>query len=82
MTSPDCAGSRGTSFKGERAAWFPSLGGYVTCPVHERLALAPGMSITGPALIEEPESTCLLDAGDVAIVDERHNLVAEIGAGS
>lgn len=82
MTSPDAAGSSGSSIKRERAAWFPILGGYVTCPVHERLSLSPGMTITGPALIEEPESTCLLDAGDVAVVDERYNLVAEIGAAS
>lgn len=82
MTSPASAGLLRGSLKGERSAWFASLGGYIACPVHERLSLAPGMTITGPALIEEPESTCLLDAGDVAVVDERHNLVAEIGAAS
>jgi hypothetical protein len=35
--------------------------------------------VVGPALIEEPESTCLLDAGDAGRIDAEGNLVAEIG---
>jgi N-methylhydantoinase A len=82
VTAPAAVDGGGPALKGTRPAWFPSLGGYVDCPVFERLRLSPGMAIEGPALIEEPESTCLLDSGDRAVVDEQHNLVARIGGRS
>ncbi|MFP6688414.1 MAG: hypothetical protein VCD31_03700 [Alphaproteobacteria bacterium] len=41
--------------------------------------MAPGMEIAGPALIEERESTCVIGPGERARVDERRNLVAELG---
>lgn len=74
--------TRGTALKGSRPAYFANLGGVIACPVYDRACLAPGTSLAGPALIEEPESTCLLDSGDRGRIDERHNLVAEIGAAS
>ena len=82
MTAQGTAARSGTALKGERPAYFPSLDGYIICPVFDRLHLAPGMVIAGPALIEEPESTCLLDSGDRAVVDDQRNLVAEIGVGA
>jgi N-methylhydantoinase A len=63
-----------------RRAYFPSLGGLVECPVYARQELLPGARIEGPALIEEAESTSLLDAGDWAFLDTSLNLVAYIGA--
>ena len=36
------------------------------------------MSVDGPALIEERESTCVVGAGDHVRVDERDNLIAEL----
>jgi N-methylhydantoinase A len=65
---------------GMRRAFFPSLGGFIECNVYKRERLAPGTCIEGPALVEEAESTSLLDAGDRAIVDPSFNLVADIGA--
>ena len=47
--------------------------------MYDRYALAPGATVTGPALIEERESTCVIGAGNVATVDARYNLVAELG---
>jgi N-methylhydantoinase A len=82
MTAPAAADDGVPAQKGARRAFFPSLGGYFDCPVYERRRLAIGMVIKGPALIEEPESTCLLDSGDLARVDQRYNLIAEIGAGA
>jgi N-methylhydantoinase A/oxoprolinase/acetone carboxylase beta subunit len=38
--------------------------------------------VEGPALIEEPESTCVLAPGDRARVDSRYNLVIDIGSTS
>jgi N-methylhydantoinase A/oxoprolinase/acetone carboxylase beta subunit len=67
------------ALKASRPAYFPSRGGLVDCPVYARERLAPGVTIDGPALIEEAESTCLLDNGDRARVDEHYNLIGEIG---
>jgi N-methylhydantoinase A len=47
-------------------------------PVYDRYALAPGTTVTGPALIEERESTCVIGAGQVATVDAHYNLVADL----
>jgi len=64
--------------KGSRPAYFPETDGYVECPVYDRYALRRGESITGPALVEERESTCVVGVGDVVQLDERGNLVARI----
>jgi 5-oxoprolinase (ATP-hydrolysing) len=58
--------------KGTRAAYFGD--GYVDCPVYDRYALAPGSTITGPAIVEEREATTILGPGDTARVDETGTL--------
>ena len=65
---------------GTRPAYFPSLGGFVDCPVFARDRLPPGTVLIGPALVEERESTCLLDGRDRGLIDESRNLVIEIEA--
>ncbi|MSO76000.1 MAG: hydantoinase/oxoprolinase family protein [Alphaproteobacteria bacterium] len=64
--------------KGSRPIYLPGPAGYVDVPVLDRYGLAPGASLTGPAIVEERESTCLIGTGDRATVDERYNLVAEL----
>lgn len=78
-TSPGTSDRGGNARLGMREAFFPTLGGLVDCPVYARSRLAPGMVIDGPALIEEAESTTLLDSGDRAVVQHDLTLVAEIG---
>jgi N-methylhydantoinase A len=43
--------------------------------VLDRSALSPGDRVEGPALVEQPDTTSLLDHGDVAQVDAAGNLV-------
>src|SRR3989441_2754803 len=50
------------SRKGVRRAYFPEARGYAHTPVYDRYALAPGMSPTGPALLEEREATTVIPA--------------------
>jgi N-methylhydantoinase A len=69
---------RADSLKGTRAAYDPASGRLAEWPVYDRYALAPGATITGPALIEERESTCVIGAGHTARVDARYNLVVEL----
>jgi N-methylhydantoinase A len=64
--------------KGVRQAYFPEAGGYVECPVYDRYSLAVGEPITGPAIIEERESTCVVGVGDRVSLDDRGNLSARI----
>lgn len=78
-TSPAAEDEDGNEARiGHRQAYFPAAGGLVDCPVHTRSRLRAGMVVAGPALIEEPESTTLLDAGDRATVHDDMSLVAEI----
>ncbi|WP_458098141.1 hydantoinase/oxoprolinase family protein [Roseomonas sp. WA12] len=55
----------------EGAGWLP-------CQVYDRYALAPGASFTGPALVEERESTCVIGPGAQVSVDQFRNLVVEL----
>ena len=64
------------SRKGVRQAYFPEARGYADTPVYDRYALTPGMSLTGPAIVEERESTTVLPPGVTATVDEYANLLA------
>ena len=61
-----------------RRAYFPETHGYVDCPVYDRYALAAGMQIAGPAIVEERESTSVLPPGALATVDEYANLIVAI----
>src|ERR1043165_7624424 len=45
----------GEKRKGARQAWFGD--GFVEAPVFDRYALAPGDTISGPAIVEEREAT-------------------------
>ncbi|WP_375457796.1 hydantoinase/oxoprolinase family protein [uncultured Enterovirga sp.] len=78
-TGPTREGTGGDALIGRRPAFFPLAGGLVDCPVYARGRLAPGTVVAGPALIEEAESTTLLDAGDRAEVGRDLTLMAEIG---
>jgi N-methylhydantoinase A len=73
------AGVSGAAQKGERSAWNPDALRMELWPVFDRYALKEGHVIPGPALIEERESTCVVGPRDRLRVDERMNLVIEIG---
>jgi N-methylhydantoinase A len=84
VSGPDPAGPTGLAaadgggqaLKGHRRAWFPEADAFVDTPVYDRYELNPGDRITGPALIEERECTCVIGIGDRAQVDASRNLVA------
>jgi N-methylhydantoinase A/oxoprolinase/acetone carboxylase beta subunit len=65
-------GLEGALQRGTRRAWFG--GAYVETPVLNRLALRPGDSVAGPALIEERECTLVLPPGATARCDAALNL--------
>ena len=69
----------GAALKGARSAYFQGVG-FIECPVYDRYRLAPGARLTGPAIVEEQESTAVLGPQDRAEVDEWFNLVFDVGA--
>ena len=68
----------GNARKGERPAYFPERGGFVDTPVYDRYALSAGTIITGPAIVEERESTTVLPPGATATVDAYANLIVTL----
>ena len=71
----------GNPRKGSRLAYFPETNGYVETAIYDRYALEPGIEFNGPAIVEERESTLIIGAHGKARVDERLNVVVELGDG-
>ena len=61
-----------------RPAYFPEVGGFVDTPVYARAGLGRDAVITGPAIVEEEESTVVLLPGDKANLDRFGNILVEI----
>lgn len=68
-----------TARKGSRQAYFPELGGYHDTPVYNRYGLLSGSSFSGPAIVEERESTVIIGPDARFRVDEQRNLIVEPG---
>lgn len=66
------------ALKATRPVYF-AAGGYLPTAVYERRLLAPGMSVPGPALIEEPTSSVLIPPGTAATVLDDLGLVMPVG---
>ena len=69
----------GSSRKGTRPVYFPERGGFVECPVYDRYRIGADAGMTGPAVIEERETTVILLPGDRAAVDRHGNLIIDVG---
>jgi len=79
VTLPKATGRRGDlARKATRRAYFPETHGYADCPVFDRYALGPGLTLAGPAIVEERESTTVLPPGTLATVDDYANLIVEL----
>ena len=67
-----------TARKGSREAYVPELGGFRDIPVYNRYGLMPGTSFTGPAIVEERESTVIVGPDCRFRIDEQRNLLVEL----
>jgi N-methylhydantoinase A len=65
------------AIKGHRPVYFDG-DGWVDTAVYERDLFAPGMRFEGPAIVEERESTCVIQPGNRARVDEYQSLIVEL----
>ena len=66
------------ALKGRRPVYFPESNGFTECRVFDRYGLCAGDEVTGPAIIEERESTVVVLPRSRAIVDEQGNIVVEL----
>lgn len=63
---------------GSRNVYLEEVKGFVECPVYRRDNLRHGNLITGPAIIEQMDSTTLILPNQEAVVDSYHNLIINI----
>ncbi len=66
---------------GERPVWFGARGP-TSCPIVPREHLAAGHRLTGPAIIEEIDSTTVVFPGDTVTVDDSGVLALRIATGA
>ena len=63
-----------SALKGHRSIYNHEKHALDKAPVYDRYSLKPGIEVSGPAIIEERESTTILMGGDKANVDNELNL--------
>jgi N-methylhydantoinase A len=62
---------------GRRDVWFAEAAGFVACPVYDRDKLDAGNRITGPAIVEQMDTTTVVPPGMSARVEPYLNLILE-----
>lgn len=72
------AASAGPVAKGRRPVVFAGADAAIDCPVYERARLSPGAAISGPAIIEDHESTSVVPPGARIEVDDLRMLVISL----
>jgi N-methylhydantoinase A len=70
--APGPEASLAAAERGARPVWF---GGWREALVYDRLLLPVGAEIAGPAILEQPDATVVVDPGLVARVDRLGNVV-------
>ena len=66
--------------KGVRRAYFTEYDGYVDTPIYSRGALEPGMRLTGPAIVEQEDTTTVVYPSWLAVADGYGNILMELPA--
>jgi N-methylhydantoinase A len=77
--STTASGTPHDALKGERSAYFADRG-FTSTPVYDRYRLGPGAALTGPAIVEERESTTVVPPNAEARVGADGSLILELGA--
>ncbi len=75
MLAPEQGASMATAARGSRPVWFD--GGWAGARVFARLALPVGSVVPGPAILEQPDATIVVDPGLAARTDRFGNLIIE-----
>ena len=73
--APKAGASLEAARRGTRKVWFD--GGWHEAPIWSRLDLPAEAMIEGPAILEQPDATTVVEPGLVARVDRLGNLIVE-----
>jgi len=60
---------------GERAVYFEESRGFAPTPIYRRERLLAGHRLTGPAIVEQMDSTTVILPGQTALVDDHANIL-------
>ena len=63
---------------GKLDAYFREAGGMTPTPLYDRSRLAPGASLSGPAIVEQYDSTTVVPPGAAVEVDPFRNLIISV----
>jgi N-methylhydantoinase A len=74
--APDASASIDKARRGTRQVWLD--GGWRDAEIFSRLDLPTGAVIRGPAILEQPDATVVIEPGMVGRVDKLGNLIVEI----
>jgi N-methylhydantoinase A len=66
------------ALKGNRQVYYPDEQDFLAAPVYDHYKLYPGAEFTGPAIVEQRESTTILGPGDRIKVDPYLNLIISL----
>ena len=68
------------AIKGRRDVYFEEAMKFVATPVYDFTKMHPGAAFAGPAIIETPVTTVLVNPNDRAAMDEYRNIRIDLGA--
>ena len=69
------SGNYPEGIKGNRSVFITEEDEFIDCPVFDRYSLKPGATVSGPAIVEERESTVFVGRDAQSSIDEHLNLV-------
>ncbi len=73
--APEASASLDNAKTGSRKVWFD--GGWRDTGVWSRLALPAGAVVEGPAILEQPDATTVIEPGHIGRVDKLGNVIVE-----
>lgn len=82
ISPPDVVGTPDEDgILGRREVYFAGSG-WLNCPIYDRYSIRAGVTLAGPAIIEELGSTSVIGPDDRFTVDPGNNIIVEIGKDS
>ena len=72
---PPGSGDPSDALLGRRPVYFESADGFVSCDIFDRARLSPGSTLEGPAILENVDSTVVIEPGWRATIDEFGNCI-------
>lgn len=75
LATPEAAEARKATPSSHRPVYF---GGWAETPIYERTALRPGHTFEGPAILEQADTTSVIEPGMSARVDAFGNVLVEM----